>query len=75
MAEIQINLNMTTGELLKLAADNHHKRISLTDDERKQVIDLLKMKGQEELDYGQEIEYDTVRLVKRVTGSVGVYFS
>lgn len=73
MAEISADLK--TEELLKLAADNHHKRITLSEDERKMVIDLLKKKGAEELEYGQEIEYDTVRLVRRVTGAVGVYFS
>ncbi|HEY9788626.1 MAG TPA: hypothetical protein V6D17_24780 [Candidatus Obscuribacterales bacterium] len=73
MAEIHSNL--TINELLKLAADNHHKRITLSDEERKQVIDLLKARGAEELEYGQEVEYDTVRLVRRVTGAVGVYFS
>lgn len=73
MAEISADLK--TEELLKLAADNHHKRITLSEDERKMVIDLLKKKGAEELEYGQEIEFDTVRLVRRVTGAVGVYFS
>jgi hypothetical protein len=73
MAEISADLK--TVELLKLAADNHHKRITLSEEERKMVIDLLKKKGAEELEYGQEIEFDTVRLVRRVTGAVGVYFS
>lgn len=73
MAEITADLK--TEELLKIAADNHHKRITLSEEERKMVIDLLKKKGAEELEYGQEIEFDTVRLVRRVTGAVGVYFS
>lgn len=67
--------DMSTEELLRLAADNHHKRITLSEDERKQVIAMLKVKGAEELDYGEEREYDTVRLIKRVTGAVGVYFN
>ncbi|PZM85962.1 MAG: hypothetical protein DKT66_00730 [Candidatus Melainabacteria bacterium] len=73
MADISTDLK--TEELLKLAADNHHKRITLSEEERKMVIDLLKKKGAEELEYGQEIEFDTVRLVRRVTGAVGVYFN
>jgi len=73
MAEITADLK--TEELLKLAADNHHKRITLSEEDRKMVIDLLKKKGAEELEYGQEIEFETVRLVRRVTGAVGVYFS
>ncbi|MBA3859865.1 MAG: hypothetical protein C0507_23395 [Cyanobacteria bacterium PR.3.49] len=71
----QITADLKTEELLQLAADNHHKRITLSEEERKMVIDLLKKKGAEELEYGQEIEFDTVRLVRRVTGAVGVYFS
>lgn len=71
----EINADLKTEELLKLAADNHHKRITLSEDERKLVIDLLKKKGAEELEYGQEIEFETVRLVRRVTGAVGVYFN
>lgn len=73
MAEIHPDLK--TDELMKMAADNHHKRIELSEVERKQVIDLLKKRGAEELEYGQEIEFDDVRLVRRVTGAVGVYFS
>jgi hypothetical protein len=73
MAEITADLKVQ--ELLQLAADNHHKRITLSEDERKHVIALLKQKGAEELEYGQEIEFDAVRLIRRVTGAVGVYFS
>jgi hypothetical protein len=60
-------------ERMKIAADNHHKRIQLSDDERAELIALLKKRAAEELDYGQELEHDTVRLIRRVTGAVGVY--
>lgn len=66
---------MSTSELMKIAADNHNKRIELSEQERKSLIDLLKLRGQEELDYGEELEIDSVRLLRRVTGAVGVYFS
>ena len=66
---------MSTDDLLRVAADHHYKRQMLTDTEKKSLIDLLKRRGQEELDYGEEREYDSVRLLRRVTGAVGVYFS
>lgn len=66
---------MSTNDLMKVAADHHHKRQVLSDAERKALIDLLKLRGQEELDFGQELEVDSVRLLRRVTGAVGVYFS
>jgi hypothetical protein len=70
-----VNAEMSTTELMKIAADNHHKRIQLSDDERAELIALLKKRAAEELDYGQELEHDTVRLIRRVTGAVGVYFN
>ena len=70
-----VNAEMSTTELMKIAADNHHKRIQLSDDERAELIALLKKRAAKELDYGQELEHDTVRLIRRVTGAVGVYFN
>jgi hypothetical protein len=70
-----VNAELSTTELMKLAADNHHKRIELTDDERCELIALLKRRAAEELDFGQELEHETVRLIRRVTGAVGVYFN
>lgn len=67
--------NMSTCELMRVAADHHHKRVELSQAEKKALIDLLKLRGQEELEYGQELEVDSVRLLRRVTGAVGVYFS
>ncbi|MBX9686812.1 MAG: hypothetical protein K2X27_08930 [Candidatus Obscuribacterales bacterium] len=67
--------NMSTSDLMKVAADFHHKRVELSEQERKALIDLLKKRGQEELEYGEELEVDSVRLLRRVTGAVGVYFS
>lgn len=66
---------MNTTELMKVAADFHHKRLELSDSEKKDLIAILKQRGQEELEYGQELEIDSVRLLRRVTGAVGVYFS
>ncbi len=69
------DLKMSTIDLMKIAADNHHKRIELSESEKKELIALLKERGQKELDFGEEMEIDTVRLIRRVTGAVGVYFS
>jgi hypothetical protein len=65
---------MTIYELLKVAADHHKQLAVLSEEERQGLIVLLKKKGEEELEYGQEIECEGVRLVKRVTGALGVYF-
>lgn len=67
--------SMSTTELMRVAADNHNKRIELSEPERKALIDLLKLRGQQELEYGEELEVESVRLLRRVTGAVGVYFS
>ena len=66
---------MSPNELMRVAADRDHKRILVDDADRKALIDLLKQRGQQELEYGQELEVDNVRLLRRVTGAVGVYFS
>ena len=70
-----IDPTLSTLELLKLAAENHQKKIELSEAERQSLVALLKERGAEELEYGQEIEVDNVRLVRRVNGAVGVYFS
>jgi len=69
-----INTELSTTELLKMAADNHHKRITLSDAERLELIALIKKRGAEELEYGEELAVDSVILIRRVTGAVGLYF-
>jgi len=70
-----VDPNLSTTELLKLAAENHQKKVELSEADRQILVSLLKERGKEELDYGQELEVDNVRLVKRVNGAVGLYFS
>ena len=70
-----IDPRLPTAELLKLAAQNHRKAIILDESDRQILTALLKERGQDELDYGQELEVDNVRLVKRVNGAVGIYYS
>jgi len=69
-----IKEEMTTAELLRIAADYSQERIVLSDEERQHLVAALKKHAEEELEYGQEIECETVRVVRRVTGAVGVYF-
>jgi len=71
----KINPELSTVELMKLAGDDHQKTIELTQAERDQLFDLLKERGRSELEYGEELEIDTVRLIRRVTGAVGIYFA
>ncbi len=70
----KINPELSTVELMQLAGDDHQKKIELTEAERDQLLDLLKERGRLELEYGEELEIDTVRLIRRVTGAVGIYF-
>ncbi|RTL46042.1 MAG: hypothetical protein EKK48_01505 [Candidatus Melainabacteria bacterium] len=74
-AMVVIDPNLSIMELLQMAADNHHKKIELAEDEKRELIAVLKKRAMDELEYGQEIELDTVRLIRRVTGAVGVYFT
>lgn len=69
-----LSTDMTTAQLMRIAADHHTGVIKLSDLDKSLLLELLREKGREELDYGQEIEVGTVRLVKRVTGSVSVFF-
>ena len=66
--------DMTTKELLKLVADNHNGKITISEEEKEKAIALLKIRAESELDYGEEIKVDKVRLIRRVTGAVGLYF-
>lgn len=70
----QIDPNLSIRELLQLAANNYKKEIELSEDERQLLINLLKERGGDELEYGEELVVDNVRLVRRVTGAVSIYF-
>jgi hypothetical protein len=70
-----VDPKLSTTELLKLAGDARQKRLELSEAERAELTNLLKERGKDELDYGQEMEVDNVRLVKRVNGAVGIYYS
>lgn len=70
-----VDPKLSTLELLKLAAENHQKKIELPETDRQLLVALLKQRGADELEYGQELEVDNVRLVRRVNGAVGIYYS
>jgi hypothetical protein len=72
---VDINPNLSTTDLMKLAADYHQKRLELTPGEKELLITTLKERGRNELEYGEELEVENVRLIRRVTGAVGVYFA
>jgi hypothetical protein len=72
---VEIDPKLSTRDLMKLAADHHKKRIELTDSERDLLIGMLKERGRTELEHGEELEIDDVRLVHRVTGAVSIYFN
>ncbi len=67
---VEINTELSTVELMKLAADDHAKKIELSQTERDRLFDLLKERGRAEFEYGEELEIDTVKLIRRVTGAV-----
>ncbi len=70
----KIDPELSTVELMKVAADDHQKKIELTQGERDQLFSLLKERGRQELEYGEELEIDAIKLIRRVTGAVGIYF-
>ena len=69
-----IDPTMPLKELLQIVADNHTEKIQLSDEEKENAIAILKSRAIEELDYGEELKVGKVRLIKRVTGAVGLYF-
>jgi hypothetical protein len=71
----KIDPELSTVELMKIAADDHQKKIELTQGERDQLFSLLKERGRQELEYGEELEIEAIKLIRRVTGAVGIYFA
>jgi len=72
MAGVDPNLNLQ--QLLNLLADHHHGRAPLSEEDKQMAVGMLKTRAEEELDFGEELVHDSIRLIKRVTGAVGVYF-
>jgi len=70
-----VDPNLTLQQLLNLLADHHHGRAPLKDEDKTLAVGMLKKRAEEELDFGEELVHDSIRLIKRVTGAVGVYFN
>lgn len=69
---------MTTSQLMGLVAETNKDEATkseMTATERALIIELLKERGREELDFGQELVFGGVKLVKRVTGTVSIFFN
>ena len=69
-----ISPQSTLPELLKIANDNHLGLINLPDEEKATLIACIKELGQLELEYGEETLFEKVRVVRRVTGAVSIFF-
>jgi hypothetical protein len=69
--ELQVPLR----DLLQLLAEGGTETVKLSDEERDSLKSVLKLRAQAELDYGQEIKSGKARLIRRVTGSVSMFFN
>jgi hypothetical protein len=58
-----------------VAESKDEAKSEMTATERALIIELLKERGREELDFGQELCFSGVKLVKRVTGTVSIFFN
>ncbi|MBX9691806.1 MAG: hypothetical protein K2Z81_05435 [Cyanobacteria bacterium] len=65
---------LSTPELMRVAADFRNGACQLSNVDRELLVALLKERASKELDYGQELSVDQVKLVRRVTGAVSVFF-
>jgi hypothetical protein len=59
---------------MRIAASHKSGSINLSLVDESLLIELLKERGREELDFGQELVVDTVKIVRRVTGNVSIFF-
>lgn len=69
-----VSPELSTEDLLKIANENHLGLLNLAPQDRDLLMALLKERGHQELEYGEEREYEKVRLVRRVTGAVSIFF-
>ena len=62
-------------ELLDMAGNHKAGNLALSETESELLIAIIKEKAWQELEYGEEMVVDKVKLVKRVTGNVSLFFS
>lgn len=61
-------------ELMDMASEHKAGRLKMSELESNLLIETLKEKAWQELDFGQEMVQGPVKLVKRVTGNVSIFF-
>lgn len=61
-------------DLLELAKEHKMGNAPMSELENNLLIEIIKEKAWQELDFGQEIKEGPVKLVKRVTGNVSIFF-
>lgn len=59
---------------MKVAAELRDGVNELSNIDKELLIELLKERGRKELDYGQELVVEKIKVVRRVTGAVSVFF-
>lgn len=69
-----ISPQLSTPELMRIAVEHKNGSVNLNSIDHQLLIELLKERGRMELDYGQELVVDSVKIVRRVTGNVSVFF-
>ncbi len=65
---------LSTSELMRVASDFRNGVCQLSNVDKELLVALLKERARKELEYGQELAVDQVKLVRRVTGAVCVFF-
>lgn len=69
-----VSPNLSTPELMRIAKEHKNGGKGLSPIDERLLLELLKERGREELDYGQELIVDNVKIIRRVTGNVSVFF-
>lgn len=69
-----ISNNLALGELIKMVSEYRMGLSGLSELEGELLIETLKARALNELDFGQELSSGPVKLVKRVTGNVSIFF-
>ena len=69
-----VSNNLALGELIKMVSEYRTGLSGLSELEGELLIETLKARALNELDFGQELSYKKIKLVKRVTGNVSIFF-
>lgn len=69
-----ISKESAMAELMNMARECKEGKLKMSSIENELLIETLKQKAWLELDFGQEIIDGPIKLVKRVTGNVSIFF-